>query len=73
VQFLDFYVICNEKTRVRTDSWVDGELRLTFRRTFDEEMMQKWYELEATVENLVLNDTSDTLVWCYNSSRVYSS
>jgi hypothetical protein len=23
--------------------------------------MQKWYELEATIENLVLNDSSDAL------------
>jgi hypothetical protein len=29
--------------------------------------MQKWYELEDTVENLVLTDNSDALVWSYNS------
>jgi hypothetical protein len=58
---------------VLVHTWVDGELRLTFRRNFDEEMMQAWYDLEATVENIVLNDSSDALVWSYNSSGVYSS
>jgi hypothetical protein len=61
------------KTAVIAHTWVDGVLRLSFRRTFDEEMMQKWYELEDTVENLVLTDNSDALVWSYNSSGVYSS
>jgi hypothetical protein len=73
VQFWDLYVIRNEKIIVLVHTWVDGELRLTFRRNFDEEMMQAWYDLEATVENIVLNDSSDALVWSYNSSGVYSS
>jgi hypothetical protein len=66
-------VICYEKTAVIAHTWVDGVLRLSLRRTFDEEMMQKWYELEATIENLVLTDNSDALVWSNNSSGVYSS
>jgi hypothetical protein len=57
---------------VISDIWVDGELRLTFRRTFDERMMVSWHEVEAVVEDLVLSEESDALVWGYNSSGIYS-
>jgi hypothetical protein len=42
---------------------VDGEVRLTFRRTFSMEMMQVWDDLLAVVERVNLNEDSDALVW----------
>jgi hypothetical protein len=42
--------------------WVNGELRLSFRRIFKYRMMQTWNELLAVVEQLVLNDEPDTIV-----------
>jgi hypothetical protein len=53
--------------------WVDGELRLTFRRTFSERMLEIWDELMIVVENVVLWNETDALVWGYNSVGVYSS
>jgi hypothetical protein len=73
VQFWELYCICNEKTEVVADTWVDGELKLTFRRTFDDRMMQTWYELGAVLDEVVLNDADDALIWGYNSSGIYSS
>jgi hypothetical protein len=63
----------NEKTEVVADTWVDGELKLTFRRTFDDSMMQTWYELGVVLDEVVLNDADDALSWGYNSSGIYSS
>jgi hypothetical protein len=40
VQFRDLYKICNEKTKTISEVWVDRELRLTFRRTFSEDMLE---------------------------------
>jgi hypothetical protein len=34
VQFWDLYSICIEKIKTLAEVWVDGELRVTFRRTF---------------------------------------
>jgi hypothetical protein len=36
-------------------------------------MIEIWDELMTMVENVVLRDETDALVWCYNSVRVYSS
>jgi hypothetical protein len=52
---------------------VDGELRLTFRRTFSNEMMQIWQELCTVVEDIRLGDESDTLVWCYTKFGTYTT
>jgi hypothetical protein len=49
VQFWDMYTICNKKSKKFSEIWVDGELRLTFRRTFSNEMMQICQELCAVV------------------------
>jgi hypothetical protein len=53
--------------------WVDEEFRLTFRRMFSYQMMQSWDDLLSVVENVVFSDESDALVWCYESSGIYSS
>jgi hypothetical protein len=52
---------------------VDGELRLTFRRTFSPELMQKWDDLVTVVESIELRDDSDALIWCYSKSGVYDT
>jgi hypothetical protein len=50
VQFWELYCICNEKSKKIADIWVQGELRVTFRRTFTEGLMQSWRELFAVME-----------------------
>jgi hypothetical protein len=67
------YSIYNEKAKGVTDICLDGELRLSFKRTFTDEMMQSWGELVSVVENVVLSDETDALIWMYNKSGVYSS
>jgi hypothetical protein len=73
VQFWDMYTICNKKSKKFSKIWVDGELRLTFRITFSNEMMQICQELCAVVEDVRLGYESDTLVWCYTKSRTYTT
>jgi hypothetical protein len=40
VQSWDLYCVCNEKTKTVAEIWVQGELRLSFRRTFIDQMLQ---------------------------------
>jgi hypothetical protein len=66
-------VLCNEKTKTIAEVYVDGELRFTFRRNFDDNMIQFWEDLISVVETLELKEGNDSLVWCYQSSGVYSA
>lgn len=52
------------------DVWDGRELQLSFRRGFDENMMQRWYELVAIVEGTVLFEDPDHIVWRLHSSCV---
>jgi hypothetical protein len=45
-------VICNEKTKTIADVWVEGELRISFRRNFDENVLQSWDDLLVLVQTL---------------------
>jgi hypothetical protein len=58
---------------LRGEIWVNGEHRLSFRRTFSGEMMQSWDDLLYVIEQVKLTDESDALVWSCARTRVYSS
>jgi hypothetical protein len=36
-------------------------------------MMQKLGELDSVVEQVVLTEDADSLIWCYEESGIYSS
>jgi hypothetical protein len=61
------------KQKTLAEVWVDGELRISFRKTFSELMMQKWGELVSVVEQVVLTEDADSLIWCYEKTGIYSS
>jgi hypothetical protein len=67
------YYVYNEKIKTIAKLWIDGELRVIFRRTFSDQMMWSWDDLLSLVENVNFSADSDALVWCYESSGVYSS
>jgi alpha-glucuronidase len=53
--------------------WDGVEVKLTFRRTFSEEMMERWNELTEIISSVRFNEDSDTLVWQYESKGEYST
>jgi hypothetical protein len=66
-------IIYNEHNCLISDVWVVGELKLSFRRCFNKKLLGLWDELVAIVQDLVLANEEDQMVWKVNSSRVYSS
>lgn len=46
VQFWPLYIICNECNATIADIWDGHTLKLTFRRTFSQSMMETWYALK---------------------------
>jgi hypothetical protein len=73
IQFWDIYNICNEKNKHIANVWIDGELRITLRRTFTDTMIQMWEDLLVVVSELRLSEETGTLIWGYNNSETYSS
>jgi hypothetical protein len=72
VQFWNLYCRCNEKSKLLADIWVDGELRVSFRTTFSNEMVQMW-ELLEVVEDVEFRSEPDALIWTYEKSGTYST
>ena len=48
-------------------------LKLTFRRNFSEEMMNRWFELTEIVSSVVYNNDGNALVRQYDSKWEYST
>jgi hypothetical protein len=67
------YYICNEKVKTLAEVWVEKELRLTFRRNFSVNLGHMWEDLCSIVEQVELNEVSDSLVWCYEKPWIYST
>ena len=73
VHFWDLYTICNQIGVTLNCVWDEHDVRLTFRRTFDENMLERWYELVEIVNSVIYNPGGDALVWVSNSNGIYSS
>ena len=67
IQYWEFYVICNKQNKVIAAVWDDGELKLSFRRTVNERLYNKWMELVEIVSYVNLSDDDHKLIWKYNS------
>jgi hypothetical protein len=54
------------------DSWDGVNLKFTFRRTMDREIMEQWLEVIQIASCLQFTEEKDALVWQYNSTGKYS-
>jgi hypothetical protein len=71
VQFLDLYIIANEHNVSIADVWDGVQLNISFRRTVDQVMLIRWYELVGIVESLHLNDEEDAVIWKFDAKGTY--
>jgi hypothetical protein len=67
------YCIYNEKRKSIGEVWDNETLKLSFRRTFSDQMMLVWDDLRGVVSSLVLKEEPDTPIWNYSISGIYSS
>jgi hypothetical protein len=49
VQFWDLYIIANEHYVSIADVWDGVQLKISFRRTVDQVLLNRWYELVGIV------------------------
>ena len=64
-QYWEIYVLVNEKTIFITDVWDGEQLRVTFRRCFDQKLLQQWFEILQFAQSL-------HLMWKIEPKSLYS-
>lgn len=73
VQFWSLYTICNEQNATISEVWDGHTLKISFRRTFDQAMMENWYALEQIATSIVFTGDMDALIWQYSASGKYTT
>jgi hypothetical protein len=62
----------NEQNISIAEVWDGRNLKLTFRRCVDQQLMQRRYDLKSIAEYVQLDETKDSLIWKFESKGVYS-
>jgi hypothetical protein len=65
------YVINEQQGKTLSDVWDGFELKLTFRRTVSENLMNLWWELVSLMDDLSFSEEEDHILWAYTSSGKY--
>jgi hypothetical protein len=47
--------------------WDNVHVKLTFRRNFNDEMMEQWFALEEICKSIVFSSDCDSLIWTYTA------
>lgn len=66
------YVINKQQGKTVSEVWDGVNLKLTFRRTVSEQVMNLWWELLSGMDGLLLSDEEDQIIWAYTSSGKYT-
>jgi hypothetical protein len=53
--------------------WDNVHVKLTFRRNFNNEMMEQWFALEEICKSIVFSSDCDSLIWTYTADGQYST
>jgi hypothetical protein len=70
--FWDLFIICNEPNATVVDVIVGDELHLSFRRCFDDHMMERWQMLFEAMLPISLSDEVDCPICHLDPSGVYT-
>ena len=71
-QYWDLYNLANEHNITVDKAWDGSNLKITFRRFFDQEFMNLWFELLEIAKSIMYTDVGDSLVWNMNSKGIYT-
>ena len=61
-----------KKTITIAESWDGEQIRVTFRRCFDQRLLYQWFEILQIAQSLHLSDEDDCLLWKLDSKNIYS-
>ena len=72
IQYWELYVLCNEQNVVVADVGNGDQVKLSFRRCFDQRLMALWYELVSITGSIQFTDAVDAILWKFESKGVYT-
>jgi hypothetical protein len=72
ILFRDLYIIVNEQQSTLAQVWDGTNLKMTFRRTVNQVLFDRWLELLALMQTVSMTDSDDSPIWLFLSSGVYS-
>lgn len=72
VQFWRLFSICNQQECYVAQVWDGEELKLSFRRSVDQEGLALWHQLVACVRQVQLSDAPDCPIWTLEANGRYS-
>ena len=73
VQFWPLYIICDQQCVTLSDVWDGNTIKLTFRRTFTDKMLDSWMCIEQILRSVSYNGDDDALIWQYASKGIYTT
>jgi hypothetical protein len=60
------YVINEQQGKTLSDVWDGVNLKMTFRRTVSEKLMNLWWELVSVMDDLSFSEEEDHILWAVN-------
>jgi hypothetical protein len=66
------YIIVNEQGKSVDDAWDGMNLKFTFRRIVNREVMGMWEEVKQIASSIHKSDEEDSIIWQFNSTERYS-
>jgi hypothetical protein len=72
IQYWELYCLANEQFKTVAELWDGQNLKITFRRCFDHNLMIQWYELVQIASSIQFSKESDALVWKFGSNGVFT-
>jgi hypothetical protein len=71
IQYWGLYSIVNEQGVTISEVWDGVNLKFTFRRTVNREMMEQWNELVQIADSIRPSDEEDAIIWQFSSKGRY--
>ena len=71
-QFWPLYVINEQQGKTISQVWDGHVLRLTFRRSVSENLVNMWYNMLSMVEDLNIQEDDDQIIWSFSSNGKFS-
>jgi hypothetical protein len=72
IQYWELYCLANEQFRTVAELWDGQNLKITFRRCFDHNLMTQWYELVQIASSIQFSEEPDALIWKFESNGVFT-
>lgn len=72
-QFPYIFSVCADDNKTTHQMYVEGEWKISLRRTLGEGELEEWGQLHALLQNIELNSGKDSMCWNLNKTGMFST